>query len=302
MAIDPNRYHGQDHAARHKSGGADEIKLHELGAPTADVPFNGQKATGLAAPTAPGDAARKDEVDACEKIANKGVANGYAELDASGDVPLAQIPDTLTGKDADSVDGKHAADLVQMSGDQTIAGKKTFSTIPETTGGDPTADNQLARKAYVDAQIGGVAKAFIFNPEEFTTPESNPATLDIKGVSPVLVFADAGVRNAHLNVRVPAANMTIEIIWSTTVTSGDCKWQIDYLQLGDSVVYDALATNASVTDVANATAKARKVATIALSGLTEGETLSLKLFRDPTDVADTLSADAFMHALVVRPT
>lgn len=38
---------------------------------------------------------------------------------------------------------------------QTIAGAKTFSTIPLTTGGSPTADNELARKAYVDAVAAG---------------------------------------------------------------------------------------------------------------------------------------------------
>jgi hypothetical protein len=36
-----------------------------------------------------------------------GVANGVASLDVNGDVPLDQIPDTLTGKSADMLDGKH---------------------------------------------------------------------------------------------------------------------------------------------------------------------------------------------------
>lgn len=35
------------HAAQHKNGGADEIKLHELGEPTAAVPFDGQQATNF---------------------------------------------------------------------------------------------------------------------------------------------------------------------------------------------------------------------------------------------------------------
>jgi hypothetical protein len=38
---------------------------------------------------------------------------------------------------------------VEVTGDETIAGKKTFSTIPETSGGNPTTDNQLVRKAWI---------------------------------------------------------------------------------------------------------------------------------------------------------
>ncbi|GAI79663.1 unnamed protein product, partial [marine sediment metagenome] len=41
----------------------------------------------------------------------KNAAAGLAVLDASADVPLAQIPDTLTGKDADTLDGLHLAAL-----------------------------------------------------------------------------------------------------------------------------------------------------------------------------------------------
>ena len=39
---------------------------------------------------------------------------------------------------------------VLMSGNQTVAGTKTFSTIPVLPSSDPTSDNQAARKAYAD--------------------------------------------------------------------------------------------------------------------------------------------------------
>jgi hypothetical protein len=51
-----------------------------------------------------------------------------------------------------------AAGLVAKAGDQTIAGKKTFSTIPEVEA-DPATGNQLSRKAYVDAGIAAEASA-----------------------------------------------------------------------------------------------------------------------------------------------
>jgi len=40
-----------------------------------------------------------------------GVANGVAELDNSALIPLAQLPNTLTGKDADTLDGAHLSDI-----------------------------------------------------------------------------------------------------------------------------------------------------------------------------------------------
>jgi hypothetical protein len=72
-----------------------------------------------------------------DKVSNA-VNNNFAGLNSSGNL-------------TDS--GKKAADFVQMTGDQTVAGKKTFSTIPELPASDPTTDNQAARKAYVDSKI-----------------------------------------------------------------------------------------------------------------------------------------------------
>lgn len=46
-----------------------------------------------------------------------------------------------------------AAGLVARSGDQGLAGIKTFTSIPVGPASNPTADNQLARKAYVDLML-----------------------------------------------------------------------------------------------------------------------------------------------------
>ena len=52
-----------------------------------------------------------------------------------------------------------AAGLVAKTGDQSIAGKKTFTTIPEGPNADPTTGNQFTRKTYVDAGIAAEAAA-----------------------------------------------------------------------------------------------------------------------------------------------
>ena len=41
--------------------------------------------------------------------------------------------------------------VVKLTGDQTVAGVKTFGSIPVLPASNPTTDNQAARKAYVDA-------------------------------------------------------------------------------------------------------------------------------------------------------
>lgn len=70
---------------------------------------------------------------------NAATVGGYAAgngasqlllLDGSGLVPLADIPSTLTGKSADTVDNIDSTALVQTSGAQTVAGVKTLTSVP----------------------------------------------------------------------------------------------------------------------------------------------------------------------------
>lgn len=72
------------HEASHKSGGSDEILLNEFGAPTAAVALNSQKITGLATPTATGEAANKDYVDS--------IASGLDIKDSCDVATAAALP------------------------------------------------------------------------------------------------------------------------------------------------------------------------------------------------------------------
>jgi hypothetical protein len=45
------------------------------------------------------------------------------------------------------------SEVVLLTTDQTIAGVKTFSSIPVLPESDPTTDNQAVRKAYADSQL-----------------------------------------------------------------------------------------------------------------------------------------------------
>lgn len=63
-------------------------------------------------------------------------------------------------------------ETVRSTGDQTVAGVKTFSSIPATTAGNPTTDNELARKKYVDELAAGQGDASIVFGEDVTVGDA----------------------------------------------------------------------------------------------------------------------------------
>jgi hypothetical protein len=65
-----------------------------------------------------------------EDSANKGAANGYCGL-VSSLVPLANIPTTLTGKDADTLDTHHASDFSLTAHDHTGVYEAALGFTPE---------------------------------------------------------------------------------------------------------------------------------------------------------------------------
>lgn len=58
---------------------------------------------------------------------------------------------TAKAADSDKLDGIDSTGFVQTSGNQTVEGVKTFSSIPVLPSTNPTTANQAVRKAYVDA-------------------------------------------------------------------------------------------------------------------------------------------------------
>ena len=74
---------------------------------------------------------------------------------------------------------------LNLTGIQTVAGVKTFSSIPVLPGSNPATDNEAARKAYVDAhgvvqvvntQTGAVATGTTLIPNDDTIPQKTEGT------------------------------------------------------------------------------------------------------------------------------
>jgi|GEM_PF-3543093 len=66
---------------------------------------------------------------------------------------LAEVGGPGSGLDADTVDGLHGHDLVQIAGTQTVTGAKTFSVPPTVP--TPTNATDAANKNYVDSKVAG---------------------------------------------------------------------------------------------------------------------------------------------------
>lgn len=65
---------------------------------------------------------------------------------------------------------EYNAEVVKLTGDQTIAGVKTFSSIPIGPSADPTTDDQLARKKYIDDLIAAFSIPNIVDEHIIYTP------------------------------------------------------------------------------------------------------------------------------------
>jgi hypothetical protein len=138
-----------------------------------------------------------------ERQSNKGVASGYCPLDSGILVPLAYLPATLTGKDADTLDTYHAASFVL----KTLF--DAYSILMATTDDTPVAltvaEQRLVGRitggaiaALTPAQImallsAGAAAAFSMNNQKITALAAAAANGDAVRYEQILgLIAAAG--------------------------------------------------------------------------------------------------------------
>ncbi|KKN74430.1 hypothetical protein LCGC14_0390500 [marine sediment metagenome] len=146
---------------------------------------------------------------------------------------------------------------LNLTGVQTAAGVKTFSSIPVLPASDPTADNQASRKKFVVDQIAAGAAGSAGETEEFNAAAPTSFTdLDLPnagGQVPAancLVFLmishDSGAtRNAFFRKngsaferRVSISSGLTEGVWVETDASGIIEW---YLSANNTTVITSVA-------------------------------------------------------------
>lgn len=121
-------------------------------------------------PTTTNQATRKSYVDTLDAANVKLTgAQTVAGVKTFSSIPVGPASDPTTGNQltrksyVDAGDSTNATaistldgEVVKLTGDQSVAGIKTFSSIPVGPASDPTTDNQLTRKLYVDSGIAVV--------------------------------------------------------------------------------------------------------------------------------------------------
>lgn len=160
------------------------------GTMTGAIAMGDNKITGLGTPTAGQDAATKTYVDLFTLLTTFNDHSARHEDTGDDEISLAG----LSGEPADTVN---------KTGNQTIAGIKTFSSIPLLPASDPTADNEAARKAYVDA-FAPLAFTELFSSVHVADTEGAWEDWDISAIIPTGCAAVEVAIEKHANGSVGA--------------------------------------------------------------------------------------------------
>jgi len=142
---------------------------------------------------------------------------------------------------------------VALTGDQSVAGIKTFSSFPVTPSSAPTTDYQVANKKYVDDNAGG--GGLTANSQTITTSNLSCAAgyaynCTIAGLTAnrnaVLPTPSAAGEQIRINILDGDATYSLIIIGDTGVTinggSAATEWSRLFIQ-GESVTLESTSTS-----------------------------------------------------------
>ncbi len=181
----------------------------------------------------------------------------------------------------------------------TDAGTSTFTNKTldvEGTGNVFTTTHKLAWRAAYCQNATAVT--------DWSLPATDPAVAAcITGTNTqrgTLNFADGGnALSAQQQLALPSdftGSVDIAIVWQTTATTGDVVWQVATICVADAETGDPAFNAAStVTDTAKGVASqfnAASITGLTTTGCAAGETMFVKLSRDPAHASDTLAATA----------
>lgn len=163
------------------------------------------------------------------KIKRRTTTGGSAPTD-EGEISVNLFDnDLFIGDGANAVAFGGSGSFAALSGDQTIAGAKTFSSAVTLPAADPTNNTDAASKGYVDTEvtsaIGGLASAFEYKgtiDASAGTTTSNAVEIDTDKYS-------SGTVATGDYYKVSAAGYLVS-------TSGGTAF---YVNANDSIVYNA---------------------------------------------------------------
>lgn len=213
--------------------------------------------------------------------------------------------------DSDKLDGVDSSGYVNTTGTQTIAGTKTFSSIPILPSSDPTNANEAVRKAYVDSKIVPSHKQlWIGGWKPYLTGGcANPAQIEMgtnKNVYDYLAFDKDTVEKAYANVPMPddysGGAIKAKPYWlhPATTTNFKVSWSLAGVAFGNDDSLDAAAGTAQYSNDVGGTTNdlyiGETTAAITLAGApTAGDLVQFTCLRKADDTTnDTLAVDAYL--------
>lgn len=188
------------------------------------------------------------------------------------DVHNLEHDDYVSGINANAVE---IGNCVKLTGDQVIAGNKGFSSVPYTTGGEPTTDNSLTRKAYVD----GILKGFIYAAAPvyvsattismaFFNVSNSFNTGNIKKTTSTTVDLNTTGLNSIAQSSTTLTGMVSVTSGSATITGSGTTFLADF-QLGDILFIPSLGATFRIIAIASDTSMTGHVNSgVTSSGLT----------------------------------
>ena len=100
------------------------------------------------------------------------------------------------------------------------------------------------------------------------------------------------------------SGLIVKIHWTaTSATSGDCRWGAQIQRNTTDLDSDSFDTATEGTSTTNGTSGIITVTSLTLTNIDSvaaGDSFRLKIYRDVTDAADTMTGDAELVAVEVR--
>jgi hypothetical protein len=209
------------------------------------------------------------------------------------------------GTDHDMLDGLDADDHAQYL---LLAGRAGQRVVTPLTLG--TATDNTTFEADGSQKMNG--SATVWRDDNFaavslglgaTPPDSIPingGTIEVRAFDGVAITEQLFFGTEYNHEAKEGADIVFHLHWSpTTAGAGNVKWQLTYKWINIDGSFAGAETTISVTQASGGVAwSSNKVSFPAVSGAgkTIGSQIVGRLFRDPTDAADTYAADAAITA------
>jgi len=232
-------------------------------------------------------------------------ASGYQPLAAVLTGTTASFTTTLETKLNGIEAGADVTDAANVAAAGALMDSDLIDEDDMVSNSATRPPSQQSVKAYVDANVGGggggsgTKTIAVFTALEGIPPATNYAIFDTRNSIPVQDFSDSGTnKDLYFVGVIPEAavltsGISVIIHWTaTSATSGNGRWGAQWEATGTDLDSDSFDTATEVTTATSGTSGIEVTTTItctSIDSITAGQRYRLKVYRDSSDAADTIT-------------